>query len=75
MTATGSTLVFLALLDGGVVWWLVRQTINVKPWVASGNPSGRPARAWDSSPAESGVGLIVLLAVITSLFALFVSAY
>tara|TARA_E500000331_G_C17062883_1_gene629016 strand:+ start:692 stop:823 length:132 start_codon:yes stop_codon:yes gene_type:complete len=28
------TLLFLALLMSVIVWWLVRQTINVKPWVA-----------------------------------------
>ena len=31
------TLLFLALLMGVVVWWLIRQTVNVKPWVAEGN--------------------------------------
>ena len=60
-----ATLVFLALLMGGGGWWLVRQTINVKPWVASA-PSG--AQEGVGFPAPPKVALGVLLAVITSLF-------
>ena len=67
-----ATLVFLALLMGAVVWWLVRQTINVKPWVASA-PSGAQRGVGFLAPPKVALG--VLLAVITSLFALFVSAY
>ena len=67
-----ATLIFLALLMAVVVWWLVRQTINVKPWVASA-PSG--AQQGVGFLAAPKVALGVLLAVITSLFALFVSAY
>ncbi len=66
------TLVFLAVLMGVVVWWLVRQTINVKPWVASA-PVGAQSGVGFLPPVKVGLG--VLLAAITSLFALFVSAY
>jgi len=67
-----AALIFLALLMGAVVWWLVRQTINVKPWVASA-PQGAQLGAGLPSPSKLALG--VLLAVITSLFALFISAY
>ena len=66
------TLVFLAVLMGVVVWWLVRQTINTKPWVASAPVGAQPGVGF-LPPVKVGLG--VLLAVITSLFALFVSAY
>ena len=66
------TLIFLGLLMAAVVWWLVRQSVNVKPWVASA-PSG--AHQGVGQLATIKVGLGVFLAVATSLFALFVSAY
>lgn len=67
-----ATLAFLAVLMGIVVWWLVRQTINTKPWLASA-PTGAQPGVGFLPPVKVGLG--VLLAVITSLFALFVSAY
>ncbi len=57
-----------------VVWWLVRPTLNVKPWVEQ-----RPVQNVDGdgalplSPIKVGLG--VFLAVATSLFALLISAY
>ena len=66
------TLAFLAVLMGIVVWWLVRQTINTKPWVASAPVGAQPGVGF-LPPVKVALG--VLLAVITSLFALFVSAY
>jgi len=66
-------LVALTLLMAVIVWWLFRQTINVQPWLAGvavalplGGTAPRP-------PAK--VALWVFLAVATSLFVLFVSAY
>ena len=57
-----------------VVWWLVRQTVNVKPWMEQ-----RPIEIVDGDGALSlppvKVGLGVFLAVATSLFALLISAY
>ena len=66
------TLVFLALLMGAVAFWIVRQTINVRPWAAEArgpliNPNVR-------LPAPK-IALGVFMAVVTSLFALFISAY
>ncbi len=68
------TLVLLGVIMAVVVWWLWRQTVNVKPWVAqhpieTANGDG----SFSLSPVR--VGLWVFLAVATSLFALFISAY
>lgn len=67
------SLVLLSLLMGVIVVWLFRQTVNVRPWQGEvalhempGGPSLRP-------PAKTA--LWVFLAVVTSLFALFISAY
>ncbi len=67
-------LIFLGCLMAVVVWWLVRQTVNVTPWVER--------RAGDNLTADGAlslppvkVGLGVFLAVATSLFALLISAY
>lgn len=66
-------LVFLSLLMAVIVWWLFRQTINVQPWQGEialhelpGGVSTRPA---------AKTALWVFLAVASSLFVLFVSAY
>lgn len=74
------TLIFLALLMAGVVWWLVKQTINVTPWVANvATDSVRDEGVrspFTSIPLPNiKLALGVFLAVATSLFALFISAY
>src|SRR6266480_3330631 len=57
-----------------IVWWLVRQTVNVKPWLEQ-----LPIEIVQGDGALSlppvKVGLGVFLAVATSLFALLISAY
>jgi len=67
-------LVFLSGLMAVVIWWLVRQTVNVKPWIEQ-----RPVKNVDGEGAlplpPVKVGLGVFLAVATSLFSLLVSAY
>jgi cytochrome c oxidase subunit 3 len=73
-------LVFLALLMGAVVWWLVKQTINVQPWVAhpatdSVRDEGVRSPITSKPLSNIKIGLGVFLAVATSLFALFISAY
>ncbi len=68
------TLLFMAAIMGVVIWWLVRQTINVKPWVESSLLPSDHGGVGLSQPAVK-VGLGVFLAVATSLFALFMSAY
>jgi cytochrome c oxidase subunit 3 len=67
------TLVFLALLMGAIVWWLLRQTINVEPWNAQLAVRDAHPAVLDRPAAKTG--LWVFLAVATSLFALFISAY
>ena len=74
------TLGFLAVLMGGVVWWLVKQTVNQRPWAASGS-TGSVRTEGVRSPltklplVTTKLALGVFLAVVTSLFALFISAY
>ena len=67
-------LVLLGGVMAVIVWWLVRQTVNVKPWMEQ-----RPIEMVHGDGALSlppiKVGLGVFLAVATSLFALLISAY
>lgn len=67
------TLGFLAVLMGAVVWWLVKQSVNVQPWVAAGGAQDVHGSLLKQPAAKTA--LWVFLAVATSLFALFVSAY
>lgn len=67
------TLLFLAVLMGTLVWWLIRQSVNVQPWVAEGAVDD-VHRAELAYPAPK-MALWVFLAVATSLFALFIAAY
>lgn len=67
------SLVLLAIIMFVVIGWLLRQTLNTEPWVShaadnavSGTSINTPAKTF---------GLASFLAVATSLFALFVSAY
>ena len=74
------TLIFLALLMGAIVWWLIKQTINVTPWVAhpatdSVRDEGVRSPVTAKPLSNMKLGLAVFLAVATSLFALFISAY
>lgn len=73
------TLLLLAVIMGVVVWWIVKQTVNIKPWIADGGvvdggPVGEIATGRLPLPIAK-IGLFVFLAVVTSLFALFISAY
>lgn len=67
------TLGFLALLMGAVIWWLFRQSVNVQPWVAQA--SAQDVHGGVLSQPVAKTTLWVFLAVATSLFALFISAY
>ena len=67
-------LVFLAIIMATVIGWLLRQTLNTQPWEANDPVENQPGRGVISSdPAK--IGLISFIAVVTSLFALFLSAY
>lgn len=68
------TLIFMAGIMGVIVWWLVKQTINVQPWIAdTGLIPDLDADAILQPRAKSG--LLAFLAVVTSMFCLFMSAY
>lgn len=69
-----ATLVFLALLMAAFVVWLVRQSINVRPWVAETSAAeGTPFMPESATAPRIALG--IFLAVVTSLFALCISAY
>src|SRR5919106_384504 len=67
------TLLFLACLMGAVLWWLFRQSVNVQPWVAQ--VSAQDVHGGVLSRPAAKTALWVFLAVVTSVFALFISAY
>jgi cytochrome c oxidase subunit III len=67
------TLVFLAALMGLFVFWLVRQSLNVRPWVAQSIQGHAPALPHGLTAPR--VGLAAFIAVATSVFAISISAY
>jgi cytochrome c oxidase subunit 3 len=68
------TLVFLAVIMATVIGWLLRQSLSTQPWDASDPLENQPGRGViNIDPAK--MGLISFIAVVTSLFALFLSAY
>jgi cytochrome c oxidase subunit III len=69
-----SILTLLSLLAVGAVWWLLRQGIASKPWLEQGVPVDW-ATSSSSEASKEKVGLGVFIAVASSLFALFISAY
>ena len=68
------TLVFLAIIMATVIGWLLRQTLNTQPWDANDPVENRPGRGVVTA-APAKIGLLTFIAVVTSLFALFLSAY
>jgi len=75
-------LLTLAVVMGIVVWWVLRQTVNVKPWVPAASTEAvdsagvRAGLDVGSNPLRpSKVALGGFLAVSSSIFALFISAY
>jgi len=69
-----TSLFVLTAIMAVAVFWLLRQTVHVKPWVEDGPHKVVPPQASFSVPPVK-VGLGVFLAVATSLFALMISAY
>ncbi len=71
-----TTAVFLALLAGVIVWILVVRRLTAKSWESRSQTSEVAAGdvgAIGLPPAK--IGLVIFLAVVTSLFGLFFSAY
>ena len=70
----GSILIVLGVLIAIGLWWLSRQGVMSKPWLEQG-PTVAYAPLGGVDPAIARTGLRVFLAVVGSLFALFISAY
>ena len=69
------TILFVLAPIGAIIaWWLSRQRLMAKPWLEVGATDDFPGTGASSLPAAT-IGLGVFLAVVSSLFALFVSAY
>lgn len=67
-------LIFLALIMALVIGYLLSQTLNRQPWLANDPLENRPATGPQTyHPGKVGLG--ALMAVVTSLFGLFFSAY
>ena len=61
---------------GVVVWWLMTQSVNTRPWEASANYASSEDFSGRSFPQPNAkLGLFIFITVVTSLFALFISAY
>ena len=68
------TLVMLAAIMAVFLGWILRQTINARPWAADDDIARYHSEGVLSTPPAK-VGLWAFLAVVTSFFALFLSAY
>ena len=69
------TILFLLVPIGAIIaWWLSRQRLMAKPWLEVSAIGEVPDTGASSLPAAT-IGLGVFLAVVSSLFALFISAY
>lgn len=67
------SLVLLAVIMFVVIGWLLRQTLNTQPWIPRSVDNAVSGTSIDT-PAKT-FALVSFLAVATSLFALFISAY
>ena len=69
-----TALLLLSAIMAIVVWWLVRHTLNVSPWMEQ-TPTEIARGNGELALPPVQVGLGAFLAVATSLFALLISAY
>jgi cytochrome c oxidase subunit 3 len=67
------TLIFLGVIMATVIAWLLRQTIGEQPWVATA--ADNAVSGTSINTASKAVALMTFLAVATSVFGLFISAY
>jgi len=65
------TILFLAVIAAIAAWWLSQQRLTAKPWLEEGPIIATGA----SSLPAAKIGLGVFLAVVGSVFALFISAF
>jgi cytochrome c oxidase subunit 3 len=71
-----TTVVFLALLAGVIVWILVVRRLTARSWESRSPAVAVPAGdVGEIRLAPAKLGLLMFLAVVTSLFGLFFSAY
>ena len=68
------TIVFLGIIMATIIAWLLRQSLNTQPWDANDPVENQPGRGIINIDPKK-LGLYSFIAVITSLFALFTSAY
>jgi len=66
-------LIILALMLASLVGWLLKQSFNKQPWVAEGVDESEYQAPFNARPKV--VALTTFLAVVTSFFALIMSAY
>jgi cytochrome c oxidase subunit 3 len=69
-----SVVLFMAAIAAIAAWWLSQQRLTAKPWLEEGAAGDFRGGGALSLPAAK-IGLGVFLAVVGSLFALFISAY
>jgi len=67
------TLIFLAFVMATLIFWLLKQTLNTQPWVSDAEADAVSGMSLNTNPQT--IGLTTFLAVATSMFALFASAY
>ena len=67
-------ILFIAVIVVIVGWWLSQQRLTAKPWLEEGLSADFREQGTSSLPPAK-IGLGVFLAVVGSLFALFISAY
>ncbi len=67
-------ILFMAGIAAIAGWWLSQQRLTAKPWLEEGPIGNFPGTGAIGQPAAK-IGLGVFLAVVGSLFALFISAY
>ena len=66
-------LIFLAVMLGSLLFWLLKQSFNTQPWVAEAVEESEYQAPFNAKPKI--VALTTFLAVVTSFFALIFSAY
>src|SRR5215471_17129828 len=69
------TAMFVLIGAGIVGWWLIVRQLTAKPWERQQGEADDEYAAGTLALAPAKIGLWVFLAVITSFFALFISAY
>jgi len=67
------TLILLGVIMATIIWWLLRQTLSTQPWVSAAADDAVSGSSLDAN--KKSVGLMTFLAVATSVFGLFISAY